>query len=538
VKYLGTKGVRCIPLMVLALGACSRPADKAQRRLPAVVLVDPEDGNESLPEQEPNDQRKNAQKLEPGQQLSGHIRSVKDVDWFAVEAAQEGVLRARLRGGEADLVLEAFDAAGKRLVRVASGGAAEGEVLPNLAVTKGRFFLRVALQGEKGAPSSYQLSFEVRSAEGGEEREPNWKKELASPLTIGDDAVGFLGWRNDSDWYRVELGSAPRGAIRAEMEGVDGVWPILELRDSRGKLIQRRRGRAGATVVLANILRPDESEVYLVVRTLRTFNVEARYSVRIFVEPAIPGEQEPNDRASQASWLVENVAAAGVLGDTYDRDYFALRVTKETLVWIEVSPSFRLDLAVAVANSKGEPMIEVNGAGPGAREVLPAVIARPPQLLLRLRAPKAGGVDAAGRYRLKVWTRALVGFEQEPNDKVTLASPLLPLANGAVSGFVHHEKDVDFYRLVAASDRLQVQITSPPEVEVKVSVSQGGGKPLASRKGKGELMLLAQVSAGQTYLLRVEGVKGSDTKRPYQLKLMEGPKPLAIPPSPSNKEIP
>lgn len=536
--------IRCVTtglVLAVLLAACPRPPEKEQRRLPAVVVVDPDDGEGAQLEQEPNDERKQAQKVEPGQQIKAGISSTKDQDWYVAEAMGDGILRAWLRGGGgADFVLEAFDGAGKRLVRVDSEGSGGTEVLPNLAVARGKVFFRVGLKDAKdalkGAPQTYDFRYELRSAESGEEREPNWKKELASPLTIGDDAVGFLGWKTDSDWYRIDMSSAPAGMIRAEVEGVDGVWPVVELRDSQGKLIQRRRGRAGATVVLARIPRPADSELYLVVRTLRTFNVEARYSVRVFVEPAVPGEQEPNDRAAQASWVAENVQVSGVLADHYDRDFFALRVAKKSLVWVELSPSFRLDPSVAVVDAKGEVLMEINAGGAGERETIPALLAHPPQLTLRLRVPSPDGADVAGRYRLRLRTRDLVGFEQEPNNKATLATPLLPAPDGSISAFSHPEGDVDFYYLVGRGEKLEVKVTTAPALELEVTLQQEGGKPLVSRRGRGELVLDAQALSGQRYLLKVQAVKGGDARRPYRLKVSRGPAPLAVPPSAADKE--
>ena len=71
-----------------------------------------------------------------------------DQDWYLLEAPDgTHILRAVLSGvAGVDLSLEAFDGKRKRLVRVDNSKEGEGEVLVNLAVDAGTYFLLVKLQ--------------------------------------------------------------------------------------------------------------------------------------------------------------------------------------------------------------------------------------------------------------------------------------------------------------------------------------------------------------------------------------------------------
>jgi hypothetical protein len=563
----------CLALSPMLSAGCrcggSGPV-RGKRKQPAVVVVDPGEQQAPLPEREPNDDRARAMPLEADTTIRARIASAKDQDWYKVElkGAKPRVLGAKASvQGKLDLVLTAFDAAGKFLVKVDNTGPGEGERLVNLMVPPGTIYLRVSRggvkrrvkrarrrkggKGGKGAAKpeaappaeqgEYALRFGWRDPEVGEEREPNWKRSLASELKLGEEAVGYLGWRTDTDWYRVALAAdvAATDRLRVELDGVDGVWSSLSLYDSRGKLLQRRRGRPGEMVVLPHLLRPAGELIFVVVRCGRTFNAEARYSLRVSAAPpAGTTEIEPNDRIAQATSLEQAQPIKGTLADTYDRDVYALKVTQPGLLQVTATPPLALDLALAVVDAAGKVIREIDDGGPGQPEVLPAFYVRPPLALVRVRARKPRDVDPVGSYRLYARVTAPGASEREPNDTAGTATSWVA-GWAEVRGYLHPRKDVDSFVLPAGAPIGTRFILTPPDGVKATLELLVDGKPRAkstTADASGQLaVVLDDADANKKIMIRIGAASGSSATKPYRLARLTG---AVAPPAPGSVGAP
>ncbi|MCA9665409.1 MAG: PPC domain-containing protein [Myxococcales bacterium] len=576
--------VLAIPaLATLAGSGCRCGARRRAPRAgsgPAVVIVDPDDvaRKPTVDEVEPNDEVGKAQALPNDHEVGGALASASDVDVYKVTIKKAGILRATVSGvSGVDLVLEALSAEGKRLARVDNSGEGGGEILVNFAVAPGEHFFRVRWASSKkydkkkkkkrrrrrkekdNEPESkdkgtfgvwpkgakYRIGYDVRAREEGEELEPNWKKSLASTLELGGEAVGYLGWHTDTDWYRVDISAREAGTlIRAELDGVDDVSAQLSIYDAAGKLVQRRWGYRGAPIALVNIKLPDDAKaLYAVVRCYRQANVESRYSLRVSaVQPLGLTEIEPNDSVGKATSLSPGKAVAGILADLQDRDLYSLAETGA--VQVVVAPPLQVDVALALVDSAGKVQWEVNSAGAGQPEVLPVAFAAAPGRYIRVRAVKGSEGDATSPYRLVVRARGAGPWEREPN--ATKDEPTPWSGSTPMRGFIHPKGDVDVYAMTAGAETLSFSLepdktsgAESPALTLELLDSGGIVLSKAAASSAGATVQLAHaVTKGERYFVRVAGKDGSSSAtREYRLSLGAGSTPAA-PPAPTPTPTP
>jgi hypothetical protein len=172
--------------------------------------------------------------------------------------------------------LQALDIEGRALA-TSSAEPGERDGLPNLMVRPGaELFLRVADAtfpkkrggGDSGAAaggarpgaSGYRLTASLAEFQGGEEQEANGTAAAATdlgPAVASPEAAGYLGWRRDEDWYRLDLeGVAPEGVLLVDVEAVEGVVSAIAVHDAAGARHAYVVGRRGRRVSLRAALPP------------------------------------------------------------------------------------------------------------------------------------------------------------------------------------------------------------------------------------------------------------------------------------------
>ncbi len=523
---------RLAPLILLlnVTVTCKERKSIRAKGKPTVVVIDPEEVGRAKPikAKEPDDTLEQANELAAGTRMQGAIgpsgSSTEDHDWYRIKVEGElKILRVTLSGVSGlDLRLEAFSARGKRLMRVDNGKLGEGEILVNLSAEEGTYYLLVTESKGRTAASPYLLSYELRPLAEGEEREPNWKEALANEIPLNSEISGYLGWHTDTDWFKLALGAYnPYERIVVEYDGLDDVRAQLLIRDSEGKVLQQRWGALGAGITLSNLAPPrGQPHIYVVLRCRRQFNVESSYSLRVHsVIPTRPTEAEPNDTSLQSTGLVPGNPIFGTLMDGKDRDIYAIKARRPTLVRIKVIPSLKLDVALALLGDDGAPTTIIDEGGVRAVEHLPTLWLRPPQALIQVWAPNNKGSSAAADYRLDVEVLADDGWEHEPNDLPQGASTWL-LDQPAIKGHIHPKADVDHFRIRSASGAMQLSVSSPPGCLVEVELLDASGASLGSPQTPnpgGELQLFLP-PLHMEYILRVKGHTAcADSASPYRI---------------------
>jgi hypothetical protein len=431
-------------LAIAALAAGCHRSAMPPRPDGAAVVVAPEtvdDGIATAPEVEPNDTLAKAHALlvSPATPvaIAGTLASKHDVDLYRIDlpASDAGVapaaaadaaappspprllMRADVRpaaGSNLAVTLDALDAGGHVLC-TAVGEPGDAIAIPNLAARPGTIHLRVRATGSEGdASGSYRLVVRESPFDAGAEIEPNGDAAHATDLAPGGEAVGYLGWRHDQDWYRLPLGGVAEGSvISVDLDPVAEVSATLQLCGPDGRKLTEARGRKGERVVLRNVRFPAGAPVvFVVVRAELGFNVEARYNIRPRAElPKAGTEAEPNDDQAHAQTIGDGTIT-GYLARG-DVDFFRYSTDGMALLDLEVDPPERGGVEVEVTR---EDDTLIARAQSGHHQ--PARIASQPipggPILIRV-VPRHGPIDPDDPYRLTVSSRpAPAGSEPAP----------------------------------------------------------------------------------------------------------------------------
>jgi serine/threonine-protein kinase len=219
----------------------------------AVFVVNRMRGEKAVStEVEPNNTAGYANLIASGRPVRGAIGAAieggaPDVDFFRVPVGKGArVVSARLDGVPGlDLVLELFDAQGRRLAKSDVHGRGGGEWIQPTSIGPTEAFVAVRevwMQGQKPteAPNDpYTLTVTWGAPKTGWEIEPNDWEEAATPVPPGTSMRGYLGDAEDKDWFVVV--PATSGLLRVHVTAPDGV-DIALLRDGAPKRATNRGG--------------------------------------------------------------------------------------------------------------------------------------------------------------------------------------------------------------------------------------------------------------------------------------------------------
>ena len=444
--------MRAAAAVLAALTLSSLPACKRSRLPPrsdgAAVVVAPEPAADSdvaaAPEAEPNDTPAKAQRLvmsaaAPVAVAGGVAWPVggrPDVDVyrldFAADDAGPGVAGAGAGGDGAappdgsvpprpkfvirvdarpdvgaGIKLDVTDEAGKSLL--AAGGAEAGQPLsiPNLSSAGGSTFVRVRRAAAGEAPGKYRLVVKVAALEPGAEIEPDDTASAANELALPGEAIGYLGWKKDQDFYRLPTAGLAEGSVvAADLDPMPGVSARLALLDTGGRTLSEAHGRRGERVALRSVLVPAAAvQLYLVAGADYGWNADQRYAVRVRAELPRPGaEAEPNDDAAHAQAVADGSTVQGYLGRG-DVDLYRYTAAAPVVLVVEIAPPERASLKLEIGNDAGVVVARGKPVGKGARSPLQASAPLPAgSALIRVIAGRGEG-NPDEPYRLTVSSR-------------------------------------------------------------------------------------------------------------------------------------
>ncbi len=319
------------------------------------------------------------------------------------------LLRADLRPAAPGLAaaLEVLDAAGHVLV-AANGQPGEALAIPNLAARGGSFYLRVraagADAGHETMSGAYRLVVRLGPFDAGAEIEPNGDAAHATELAPGGEAVGYLGWRHDQDWYRLPTAGLAEGSVLSvNLDPLPEVSVTLQLYGADAHKLTEARGRRGERVVLRNVrIAPTDPFVFVVVRADVGFSAEARYNLRPRTElPKAGTEAEPNDNQAHA----QTIGDGTVLGYLArgDVDFFRYSSDGMALLDLEVTPPERGGVEVEVTREDKTLLARAASARRAPARIVGQPIPGGP-VLIRV-VPRHGAIDSDDPYQLTVTSR-------------------------------------------------------------------------------------------------------------------------------------
>ena len=319
------------------------------------------------------------------------------------------LLRADLRPAVPGLALtlEVVDATGHLLV-AANGQPGEAIAIPNLAARGGTFYLRVraagAEAGHETTSGAYRLVVRLAPFDAGAEIEPNGDAAHATELAPGGEAVGYLGWRHDQDWYRLPTAGLAEGSVLSvDLDPLPEVSVTLQLYGADAHKLTEARGRKGERVVLRNVrIAPTDPFVFVVVRADVGFSADARYNLRPHTDlPKAGMEAEPNDDQAHA----QTIGDGTVLGYLArgDVDFFRYSTDGMALLDLEVSPPERGGVEIEVTREDNTLLARAVSARRAPARITGQPIPGGP-VLIRV-VPRHGAIDPDDPYRLTVTSR-------------------------------------------------------------------------------------------------------------------------------------
>ncbi|HLK88864.1 MAG TPA: hypothetical protein VKZ18_03165 [Polyangia bacterium] len=432
------RGLAVVAVALTGLGSGCHRSAMPPRPDGAAVVISPEstdDGVPTAPELEPNDTPATAQRLLVAPAAPAAVAATlqprapgpkHDVDFFQISAPSPDagapaaappdaggppprppfLVRADVRPAAGlTVTLEALDAAGHVLVTAAGSQPGEAVAIPNLPLAPpATALLRVRAAGEAAGATSYRLTVHLVPFDAGAEIEPNGDAAHATDLQPGSEAVGYLGWRRDQDWYRLPTAAIPEGGVLSvDLDPVPEVGASLQLYGADGHKLTEARGRKGERVVLRNVRVPaGDAAVFLVVRADTNWSADARYNLRPRADlPKAGTEAEPNDDQAHAQAIGDGTVT-GYLARG-DVDFFRYSTDGMALLDVEVAPPERGGVEVEVTREDNTLLARAQSL-----HHTPARIAGQPipggPVLIRV-VPRHGAVDSDDPYRLTVSSR-------------------------------------------------------------------------------------------------------------------------------------
>ncbi len=394
-------GCTCLVVALAACGGGGGDGDgkkKVDGDAAPVVVVERRGGGRPLPgEREPNNVDDQANPVALAAGARGSLDGETDVDVYRLELKERTVVEVRLTGTGVDLVLE-LHSRDQLLAHSDRGPAGAAEGLPNLPLDSGEYllvvreFVKKPPTGKKkkkapeepprvprtGASPPYALTVQAAPApQRGHEVEPNGQPAEAAELGLGEEGVGWLGWTEDVDLWRIDVtGLAAGYALDVELVVPEGAEAALALLDDNADPVVDRRGDRGETIAVRALVPREGNEHFTAKVTSKRSHPDEPYTLRATSRLLdLDAEQEPNDSSKTAGVLRDDPREEGGTRRGWvgagDADYWRLPPGPSGALTVTVTPPAEVDVKVAVIS--GAPKAEAAAGKRGAPERLDGI---------------------------------------------------------------------------------------------------------------------------------------------------------------------
>jgi hypothetical protein len=169
-------------------------------------------------ESEPNDKYPFANPLVFSRDMAGTFNPAGDEDWFRVDVydPEPQIVTVRVSPtAELDPIIDFFDSSHELVLHVDSRGKDEGEIMRNMGVQQGVYYLRLSDRDPftDNPNKEYTIVVEKKTRTDEEEFEPNNSPAQAEKFTPGMLRRGFVSPKGDRDFFSFTLEKHARVAI-------------------------------------------------------------------------------------------------------------------------------------------------------------------------------------------------------------------------------------------------------------------------------------------------------------------------------------
>ena len=352
------------------------------------------------------------------------------------------------------------------------------------------------------------------------EIEPNATVSQATTVTSGQQVQGSLYDRNDVDYYKLPLTSQQEVTVTLSTTAREQFYEmglLVEVLNASNAKVGGFSSETATPIDTKLIAGP--GDLFISVRkdpSNSRFEGTLQYFLTVTstaMGTAVTVEIEPNAAISQATTVTSGQQVQGSLYDRNDVDYYKLPLTSQQEVTVTLSTTTReqfyeMGLLVEIFNSSNA---KVGGfSSETANPIDTKLIAGPGDLFISVRKdPSNGRFEGTLQYFLTVTSTTMgtvVTVEMEPNATISQATTV---ASGQqVQGSLYDRNDVDYYKLVLASQQ---------DVTVALSTT--------TREQFYEMGLLVEIFNSSNAKI---GGFSSETANPIDSKLIAGPGDLFI----------
>ncbi|HZG74303.1 MAG TPA: S8 family serine peptidase [Paenibacillus sp.] len=285
---------------------------------------------------EPNDRKEQAKPTSVVTVVRAEFASRQDVDWFAFDPPYQGEVSVRVKGWDgkplpAELVLDqgggaakTFDLSGGKEARLPSP---DGERL---------YAMLRPTSGSAATPYRIETDFYIYS----DPYEPNDKAYQAYrlPTKATNVVEGTFSKIDDQDWYSMKFDSPGTLSLRLETDSwrIDPELYVVRDGEPSGKTYDDNE--EGEPEFSGDIDVKPGTYYFRVknVKALFPLPVAGEYTLTAEFEKKFFDDFEPNDRSYQATTMTPDRTYRGVFDSSKDEDWFQIRVSRKSLVTIEI----------------------------------------------------------------------------------------------------------------------------------------------------------------------------------------------------------
>lgn len=474
-------------------------------------------------EAEPNDSYQQATLLKPGGKATGTISNPKDLDWYRLDAAADGVLTAKIGGiKDVDFVLSFFDKDRRELKRVDETTVGGDEQLLDLGISAGAYYIVVSNKNEKAnnTGQAYELKT-MLAGTAGREREPNDTALTAQAVEAGGLVKGRY-WpakqllsedpeAAEEDWYSIEVAKPGLFLLNINVSEVPKVDAILEVYDTNGyKLKELDAGGIGEGESLRNfgVRGPGKFQLRLRSKYKSAGNPDVPYDLLTELLPYQGAtEFESNDqRADATPFGLDSIS--GTIAPAGDQDWYKVTADSGTkqLLRAEMSGLAGMDLALSLRDSLGNELLYIDNMGKEQPEIMTGWGLTGGDYHLVVSEKTGKKSDSRQSYTL---TRKFIpfqaGLEWEPNNSSGTVQSLK--IGESVDGYFAPKGDEDWYEFNLYQKGVVVlELTGVINVAPTLTLFDQEYKELsaaAAPKPAGPILIERELDRG-TYVVRLK----------------------------------
>ncbi len=189
-------------------------------------------------ELEPNDSLNQATSIKD--KINGYINPVSDIDWYTFNVKQDkAILNTSITPlNNVDLKIDFFNQIGEKIYSLDYAKRNEAEVIPNLLLKKGKYYITVTDKKNKyqNYLDYYTMTIKLNPYLNTYEYEPNNSFKEAITFNINNSYKGYLSPGIDKDYYTFSLDD--KTTLKFDISPVPQINPVIEIYDAQKNIIK------------------------------------------------------------------------------------------------------------------------------------------------------------------------------------------------------------------------------------------------------------------------------------------------------------